>query len=158
MSKISSEQSKLLMMNNRRKQVVLWAGVLSFTALIFVLWFVNARAMLYDVKHTKSVDGKILNDASKDFATVLKSLSDSDTLTPEVKAIEERDQSLSALKEAFAKVFTETDSASSTEIVTTSSTTVVTTSTEATSVTTTTVTTTPKAPEKFPTAAATKNK
>ncbi len=53
-----------------RSRLLLWIGVGTVTLAIFAMWIVNAKAMFYDIQHTKSVEGGLFADAKDDIDTI----------------------------------------------------------------------------------------
>ncbi len=55
------------------KRALLWIGVGTITVAVFAMWIVNAKAMFYDIQHTKSTEGQLITDAKDDIGKILQS-------------------------------------------------------------------------------------
>ncbi len=59
--------------SEQTKRTLLWIGVGVITTSVFAMWIVNAKAMFYDIQHTKSAEGQLIAEAKNDFDKILES-------------------------------------------------------------------------------------
>ena len=76
----------------QKKKKVMWISVSVFMVIIIALWGITIKSTVYTITHVKGSDEVLLDNAKKDFATVLASISDDDKKQEDVQEEEKKEK------------------------------------------------------------------
>ena len=91
----------------RQKKIWLWAGAGIFTALIFVLWALNVKTIIYDMRGNTSAGETLLKNGKDEFKSVFEAIKKNDIDLQKKLQVQDTNASIKqTLKEILLPIIT----------------------------------------------------
>ncbi|MBH41363.1 MAG: hypothetical protein CL685_01470 [Candidatus Magasanikbacteria bacterium] len=87
----------------QKKKRVMWISVSVFMVIIIALWGITIKSTVYTITHVKGSDEVLLENAKKDFATVLASINEDDKKQEDIQEEEKKEKETTTTEETKAE-------------------------------------------------------